>query len=56
MKKNGQHFLETYDRDDARAGWKFPSGGGKDIDAACNRWLEKNTPPSKKKKRRFGNY
>jgi hypothetical protein len=55
MKKNGQHFLENYDRDDARAGWKFPSNGGKDIDAACRRWLEKKHLPSKKK-RRFGSY
>jgi hypothetical protein len=55
MKKNGQEFLDNLDRDDARTGWKFP-GGGKDIDDACRRWLEKNTPPSTKKKRRFGNY
>jgi hypothetical protein len=55
MKKNGQEFLEVLDDRDARAGWKL-AGGGRDIDRACARWLEKNTPPSKKKTRRFGNY
>jgi hypothetical protein len=54
MKKNGQEFLDVLDPRDSRTGWKV-TGDGKDIDAACRRWLEKNSPPSKKK-RRFGHY
>jgi hypothetical protein len=54
MKKNGIPLEETFDLNDARTGWKAPRNN-KDINKACDAWLEKTCPP-KKKKRRFGNY